>query len=220
MDKHDIYEDIRKKIREERLLPGQWLVERELCASYGLSRTPIREVLWRLCRDGLLHQETNRGFTVMQLNLGQIIDVFQMREAVEGMASRLASSKGGNAFLETLREIKSNLRQVDIEQNVFAGVLLGRKLHNAIAEAADNSLMADVYPKLMNLTILTSNLTRKSMEIERASRNAHLELIDALLMRDEERSERIMRNHLRDTCRVLVAQFYPGMLDVKHNSCD
>ncbi|MDI6726314.1 MAG: GntR family transcriptional regulator [Smithellaceae bacterium] len=220
MDKQGVYEDIKLRIMEEKLLPGQWLIERELCESYGLSRTPIREILWRLCNDGLLHQESNRGFTVNRLNLDQILDVFQMREAVEGMAARLASSKGGNAFMEKLRELKNQLLQVDIEKNAFAGVLLGRALHNAIVAAAGNGLMSDVYLKLMSLTILTSNLTRKSTEIERASRDAHLELIDALLKRDEDLGERIMREHLRDTCRVLVAQFYPGMLDVKHNKRD
>ncbi|MDZ4165932.1 MAG: GntR family transcriptional regulator [Smithellaceae bacterium] len=216
MDKQGVYEDIKQKIMEEKLLPGQWLVERELCESYGLSRTPIREILWRLCNDGLLHQESNRGFTVNRLNLDQILDVFQMREAVEGMAARLASSKGGNAFMAKLQALNNQLREVDIEQNAFAGVLLGRELHNAIVAAAGNGLMSDMYQKLMSLTILTSNLTRKSTEIERASRDAHLELIDALLKRDEDRSERVMREHLRDTCRVLVAQFYPGMLDAKH----
>ena len=43
MMKHDIYEDIKKQIIQEKLLPGQWLVERDLCQTYGLSRTPIRE---------------------------------------------------------------------------------------------------------------------------------------------------------------------------------
>lgn len=216
MDKLAVYEDIKQKIIEEKLLPDQWLIERDLCESYGLSRTPIREVLWRLCADGLLHQESNRGFTVRSLNLDQILDVFQMREAVEGMAARLASSKGNGAFMEKLAGIKENLLQVDIEQNAFAGVLLGRELHNAIVTAAGNGLMSDMHQKLMSLTILTSNLTRKSSEIERASQDAHLRIIDALLKRDEVLSERIMREHLRDTCRVLVAQFYPGMLDTKN----
>ncbi len=220
MDKQHVYEDIKQKIIEERLLPGQWLIERELCECYGLSRTPIREVLWRLYNDGLLHQESNRGFTVKRLTLDQVLDIFQLREAVEGMASRLASSKGSNGFMEGLREIKDKLLEVDIEQNSFAGIMLGRRLHNGIIEAAANGLMSDIYEKLMNLTILTANITRKSVAIERASRDAHLAIIDALLSRDEVLSELRMREHLRDTCRVLVAQFYPGIIELKNNRPD
>lgn len=218
MDKKTVYDDIKQKIMEERLLPGQWLIERELCEAYGLSRTPIREILWRLCNDGLLQQEANRGFTVNRLTLDQVFDVFQMREAVEGMAARLASSKGNSNFLEKLREIEERLLAVNIDENPRAGVILGRELHDAIAAAAGNALLSDMYQKLRNLTILTSNITRKSKDIEKASREAHLELIKALQNRDEDRAEWVMREHLRETCRVLVAQFYPGIMANRNNN--
>ena len=48
MDKQTVYEHIKQQIIEEKLSPGHWFVERELCATYGLSRTPIREILWKL----------------------------------------------------------------------------------------------------------------------------------------------------------------------------
>ncbi len=213
MMKHDIYEDIKKQIIEERLLPGQWLVERDLCETYGLSRTPIREILWRLCADGLLFQESNRGFTVRRLNLEQILEVFQMREAVEGMAARLACSKGGEAFRSAIREIKTRLEKINIERDPTGGVQLGRRLHTAIIEAAGNVLMSETCEKLNNLTILTSLITRKSPPIEKASRDAHIRIIDSLLVQDDAGSEQAMRDHLRETCRNLVEQFYPGMLN-------
>ena len=48
MNKQAVYEHIKQLIIEEKLLPGHWFVERELCATYHLSRTPIREILWKL----------------------------------------------------------------------------------------------------------------------------------------------------------------------------
>jgi DNA-binding GntR family transcriptional regulator len=213
MEKLDIYRDIKKQIIEERLLPGQWLVERDLCETYGLSRTPIREILWKLCADDLLHQESNRGFTVRRLSLEQIIEVFQMREAVEGMAARLACSKGDEAFHSTIREIKSMVEEVNIDKDATGGIQLGRRLHNAIIETAGNALMSETCEKLNNLTILTSLITRKSPLIEKASRDAHVRIIDSLLEQDDIRSEQAMRDHLRETCKNLVEQFYPGMLN-------
>jgi DNA-binding GntR family transcriptional regulator len=73
-------------------------------------------------------------------------------------------------------------------------------------------MMLGIYERLKNLTNLTSNMTRKSSAIERVSKEAHLAIISALLEQDEEKSERLMRQHLRDTCRLVVEQFYPGML--------
>ena len=74
VDKQSAYEDLRQQIVEEKLQPGQWLVERDLCNTYGMSRTPVREVLWKLTVDGLLEQEPNKGFAVRKLSLEQIFE--------------------------------------------------------------------------------------------------------------------------------------------------
>ena len=109
MDKTTVYEDIRRQIVEEKLAPGQWLIERELCETYRMSRTPIREILWKLTADGFLEQEANRGFVVRRLGLEQIFEIFQAREAIEGMAARLACRRGGEAFpLDAARDQEKN----------------------------------------------------------------------------------------------------------------
>ncbi len=218
MDKQAVYEDIKQQIVDEKLSPGHWFVERELCAAYGLSRTPIREILWKLMSDGFLEQEPNRGFVVRKLGLEQIFEVFQAREAVEGMAARLACSKGNESFRSTLREMMEKLNKLDAEADPARGSVLGRQLHGAILEAARNRIMVGIYENLKNLSILTSNITRKSPNIEKVSKEVHLLLIDALLEQDEEKCERLMREHLRDTCRQIVEQFYPNMLGSASNN--
>jgi DNA-binding GntR family transcriptional regulator len=212
MDKHTVYEDMRRQIVEEKLVPGQWLIERELCETYSMSRTPIREILWKLTADGFLEQEANRGFVVRRLGLEQIFEIFQAREAIEGMAARLACRRGGEAFHATLREIKKKISRANIAADPVLGIGLGRELHRAIMQAAHNGIMTDISQKLDNLTVLTANITKRSPVIEKASADAHLSIINALLQQDEEKSEQLMREHLRETCRHVVEQFYPGML--------
>jgi len=218
MDKNVVYEDIRRQIAEERLLPGQWLIERELCETYRMSRTPIREILWKLTADGLLEQATNRGFVVRRLGLEQIFEIFQAREAIEGMAARLACRRGGEAFQTTLREIRKKITRANIEADPVLGIELGRELHGAIMNAAHNQIMADINERLENLTVLTANITKRSPAIEKASANAHLNIINAMLQQDEDKGEQLMREHLRETCRHVVEQFYPGMLETSLNS--
>jgi len=217
MSKSKVYEDIRRQIVEEKLVPGQWLIERELCETYSMSRTPIREILWKLTSDGFLEQEANRGFVVRRLGLEQIFEIFQAREAIEGMAARLACRRGGEAFHSTLQEIKKKIAKTDIESDPMRGIALGRELHRAIMDAAHNSIMADIAAGLENLTALTSNITKRSPAIEKASAAAHLNIINALLRHDEDKGEQLMREHLRETCRYVVEQFYPGMLATSSN---
>jgi DNA-binding GntR family transcriptional regulator len=213
MDKTIVYEDIRRQITEERLAPGQWLIERELCETYRMSRTPIREILWKLAADGFLEQEANRGFVVRRLGLEQIFEIFQTREAIEGMAARLACRRGGESFHAALREIKKKISGADVAADPGKGITLGREMHRAIMAAAHNGIMADINERLENLTVLTANITKRAPVIEKASADAHLKIISALLQRDEDKSEQLMREHLRETCRYVVEQFYPGMLD-------
>jgi DNA-binding GntR family transcriptional regulator len=218
MDKSTVYEDIRRQIVEEKLAPGQWLIERELCETYSLSRTPIREILWKLTADGFLEQEANRGFVVRRLGLEQIFEIFQAREAIEGMAARLACRRGGAAFHSKLRDIKKKITKTNIESDPVLGIALGRELHKAIMDAAHNSIMADINERLDNLTVLTANITKRSPTIEKASAAAHFNIINAMLQQDEEKGEQLMREHLRETCRHVVEQFYPGMLETSSSN--
>jgi DNA-binding GntR family transcriptional regulator len=213
MNKIMAYEDIRRQIVEEKLVPGQWLIERELCEIYSMSRTPIREILWKLTADGFLEQEANRGFVVRRLGLEQIFEIFQTREAIEGMAARLACRRGGENFRAALREIKKKIVKANVESDPVLGIALGRELHRAIMQAAHNGIMADINVRLENLTVLTANITKRSPAIEKASADAHLNIIDAMLQQDEDKGEQLMREHLRETCRNVVEQFYPGMLE-------
>jgi len=217
MDKIKVYEDIRRQIAEEQLAPGQWLIERELCETYSMSRTPIREILWKLAADGFLEQEANRGFIVRRLGLEQIFEIFQTREAIEGMAARLACRRGGEAFHARLRNIKKKIATANIQSDPIVGIALGRELHSAIMDAAHNSIMADINERLENLTVLTANITKRAPAIEKASAEAHLNIINAMLQRDEDKGELLMREHLRETCRHVVEQFYPGMLETSSN---
>ena len=218
MKKNEVYEDIRLQIAQEKLQTGQWLIERELCKAYSMSRTPIREILWKLTADGFLEQEANRGFIVRRLGLEQIFEIFQTREAIEGMAARLACLKGGESFRSTLREIKKKITETNIESDPAAGIALGRELHRAIMEAAQNSIMTDINKRLENMTLLTANITKRSPTIEKASAEAHLNIINAILGLDQEKAEQMMREHLRETCRHVVEQFYPGMLETSSSN--
>src|SRR4030042_496602 len=148
MEKNAVYEDLRRQIVQEKLRPGQWWIERELCETYRVSRTPIREILWKLTVDGFLEQEANRGFVVRRLGLEQIFEIFQTREAIEGMAARLACLKGGEAFRSTLREIKKKITRTNIEYDPAAGIALGRELPRALMETAQNRIMVDINKRL------------------------------------------------------------------------
>jgi DNA-binding GntR family transcriptional regulator len=207
MDKNDLYKELRLKIFNEEISPGTWLVERELCEKYNLSRTPVREILRVLVSDGLITLEPTKGYSVKKLSFEEIVEIFQARESVEGMAARLSCLRGDQDFLHKIEKIKNQLEQIDINKDTYLGIETGKKLHNTIIKAASNKILDEFYKKLSNLAALTRNLSKRSVEIERNSRNDHIAIAKAILEKNEEKSEHSMRKHIKGTC-LLLTQSY------------
>lgn len=207
MTKEKIYIDLKERIIRDELPAGQWLVERELCDNYQISRTPMREVLQRLVSEGLLDLHRSKGYAVKALSMKEIVEIFQAREAIECMLTRLACHNADEHLVARLQEIKLDLEEIEIEKDISRGVEIGRKLHNLISETAKNSLLYDYYLGIKDLSALTRNISKRSVEIEKRSKMEHLEIVEALLKGNEEQSENCMRNHLRNTCERIVETY-------------
>jgi len=207
MNKEGLYGQLKEQIFNEDIAPGTWLVEREISEKYNVSRTPVREVLRVLATDGLITLEPNKGYYVRKLSFEELIEIFHARESVEGMLTRLACAKANETFLDEIRIIRKEIEEIDIESNPSIGVEVGHTLHDAIVRQAHNEILGEFYRKLNNLTLLTRNMTKMSVSIEKNSRNDHLKIADALLNRDEDQSEHAMRRHIQSTC-ILLSKRY------------
>jgi DNA-binding GntR family transcriptional regulator len=207
MNKNELYKELKSKIFDEDISPGTWLVERELCDQYSLSRTPVREILRVLVSDGLITLEPTKGYSVRKLSFEEIVEIFHARESVEGMAARLSCLRGDQDFLSLVEKIKYQLEEIDIDKDTYLGVEIGHKLHNALIKAAGNKILDEFYEKLNNLAALTRNLSKRSVEIEQNSRNDHIAISKAILEKDEEKSEHAMRKHIKNTG-LLLTQSY------------
>lgn len=204
MDKDAIIKDMTVKITTEFFPQGKWLTERDISEMYGISRTPVREILRTLTNMGLVEQLAGKGVRVRQLNLDDIIEIFNAREAVETMCVRLACKFGDENFMEEMRRAKAELVDVDVDKNIIQAMDLGRSMHDCIAEAANNSILLEFYAKLKNLVALTRIITRHTPNVEQNSKASHLDIITAIEARDAARAERLMREHLRLTCKMTV----------------
>lgn len=212
--KERIYLDLREKIINEEIKPGDWLVERKLTEIYKVSRTPIREVLHMLMEDGLIELNGKKGYTVRKLSLEDFVEIYTAREAIEGAAARLACRRRDAELLEKLSDLKEKLKLVDIDKDPAQGVALGRQLHDLLIEYSGNKILKKFYEKLRLLTNMTRNITKRSAEIEKRSRDDHVKIIETILFGDEAKAEELMRKHLRETLKSVIDSYYS--LIMKH----
>ena len=210
MKKDEILNDLHSRIVDGSFLPGDTLVERKLCEKYGLSRTPIREILWALVSEGLVENKPSKGFFVCKLSWQRIFEIYQTLEAVEGMAARLACQYADSSFIMKIKAIRTKLEPLDTEKNTNDCVLLGREMHTEILIAGKNKFLTDFDEKLKTITRLAINMIdRKNLEKE--SKQYHILIMRAIIDKDADKSEMYMRKHLQISRNKIVSLVYPDI---------
>lgn len=135
------YEALRRAIIEQALLPGTRLPEDELAAQFGVSRTPIREVLTRLQNEGLVDAGPRRTATVAQPSLSEARKVFEVRRALEREAVRLVARRWQPVCAHRLEAIVKQEEAARASKDTRSAIRLAGDFHLALAEMADNFLL-------------------------------------------------------------------------------
>lgn len=200
------YDAIKTAILSLHLKPGEPLVERELATRLGISKTPVRGALVRLEREGLVTMVPFKGAIVARIYKDDIREIFQLREALEGLAARLAAPMFSEAdYLEGQR-IHQAAEQAFQEQRYTECSQVGHGLHDLILRRADNSrlrlIVKNLDDQLQRFRLVSAaipgRLARSSQE--------HVEILEALHARDAALAERLMKEHLQGVLADLVTQ--------------
>jgi DNA-binding GntR family transcriptional regulator len=176
--------------------PGSSLQEAELSRRLGMSRTPLREAIRRLSEEGLVEVLPYRGARVVRLDGRQLHELFDVREAVEGLAARLAARRAARPHLDRTRQVlRARLRQVSRAGAQYRAPALD--FHQEIVKAAGNRLLADVARRLYARLWLARTVSGAFRERAAGAAREHLEILDAIARRDGDAAERLMRQHIR-----------------------
>jgi DNA-binding GntR family transcriptional regulator len=196
-----VYTRLREAILSADLRPNQRLVEDELANWLNVSRTPVREALLSLEREGLV--ERDRGWIVHEHQPAEIQARMECRLAIEGYASYLAAGRRSEADLQELRSIAEAMEKPGILRAEF--MRLNDCFHQRITEAACNPSLVSLHSQTkLNYWDLSVPLTF-SLEAERKIQEQHRALIDAIAKGDAARAETIAREHIQLTLDVVLA---------------
>ena len=180
------------------LVPGQPVVERDLARKLGVSRTPIREALADLTREGLIRTVGARARIVAEPSVRDISELYDLREMVEGMATRLLALRITEPLLKELRELAEGL------DNDALGVPEDFRFHGLIVEHCGNGRLnriADAIHIQWATFRFAETLQKRGVLPKRSNKNlkaSHRAIIDAFERRDPDRAERAARDHIRE----------------------
>ena len=208
------YETVRELILNGAYAPGQRMLEEELAQRVGVSRTSVRDSLRRLCGEGLVRIEANRGTFVAELSHAEIAEIFDLRAVLEGHATALAALNAKTADLEELSEIASDIDKLLREETQPEGQLFSRfqasntRFHCTILRASGSRRLQAMSTALLELPLVTLKLRSWPGEVSVGRSNAeHWDIIEALRARDPVLSRLRLQAHILSTRpRGLVAQ--------------
>lgn len=123
------------------LAPGAKVPEKDLCARFGVSRTPMREALKVLASDSLVRLEPNRGAWVTLVTVAEVEEVFPVLGALEALAGELACKHITDAEVETVRMLHTQMLQSYEDRQLDTYFTLNQQIHRAILLAARNDTL-------------------------------------------------------------------------------
>jgi DNA-binding GntR family transcriptional regulator len=171
------------------------LDERQLASDLGVSRTPVREALVQLEREGFLRSIPRRGIYVVRKTRAEVIELITAWAALESMAARLVTQTAGDEEIAGLRRMFVTFENgaVAAKLDEYSDVNIG--FHQAIIRMSRNRVLIDLAE---NLFTHMRMIRRKTIgEMDRADRSIrdHIDIIEALEARDTNRAEELVRNH-------------------------
>jgi DNA-binding GntR family transcriptional regulator len=171
------------------------LDERQLASDLGVSRTPVREALAQLEREGFVRSIPRRGIYVVRKTRHEVIELITAWAALEGMAARLATQKASDQEISALRQMFATFEGGEVQAKLDEYSEVNIEFHQAIIRMSHNQVLIDMAE---NLFTHMRMIRRKTIgEMDRADRSIrdHIHIIEALEARDTKSAEELVRNH-------------------------
>ncbi len=190
------YDAIKDAILAFRLKPGESLVESDLANQLNISKTPVRDALLRLEKEGLVVKVPYKGATVSEVNQQTMNEIFEIRAVLEGLATRLATALIAANHLENLGVLINQHEQALLRSDNDEASQLNRQFHELIVQQASNQRLKQILANLDEH--LKRYRTLSNFQIGRLGKSIeeHRQILNALCEGQAGQAEAAMRAHL------------------------
>lgn len=189
-----VYDQLRTDLIACRLAPGMEIRESELALRFGVSKSPVRDALMRLEREGLVITTPRQGYRVSPVSIADVDDMFHLREALERACMERIVRTASDEQLATLDRFR------EFDEAVWSGgfVAYNREFHRTLAHLSGNARMRDYLIDLIDQMERAVQLSLSSLKKgdPRSVVEEHAEIIDALQGRQAKQAQRLASSHV------------------------
>jgi DNA-binding GntR family transcriptional regulator len=201
-----VRQELKEQILDCSLAPGVRVIEKDVCAKMGISRTPLREALNQLSQEGLVKLIRHRGYQVAPITLQDLRDLFELRRIVESESAFLAATRRSPEEVAKLRQL-AGLPYLPGERKTYKTYLRNNTtFHVAVACCSHNVRLASIVRSLLEQMERPIYLGLDIGIDSATATGEHLNLVKAIEARDPELARRIMIEQIGNTeHRILMA---------------
>ena len=190
-----VYLGIKQNIFDFQLLPGDRFTENEVAARLKVSRTPVREALYRLQREGYLQVQFRSGWSVRELDFRQFDDLYDLRIALETACVKALCDRAGRPDLEALKSVWLVAPEKRLRDGERVCVL-DEDFHGTLVAATGNLEMARCHQEVTDRIRLLRRLDFTEPERIAATYDEHAQILRAVARRNADRAIRLLRKHI------------------------
>jgi DNA-binding GntR family transcriptional regulator len=193
-----VYEVLRRSILDGELSPGHRLRSDVLANELKVSRTPVREALRKLETEGLV-DASRSGLVVRQSSEEDLVEIFYLREALEGMAARLAAENATRAEIDELHALFEDMEAVAARGDIALVRKLTGEFHLLVCRASHNKRLIQSLQGLLDHVRQAQSSTLYMPGRPADALKEHRALLRAIEKRDPDLAETLARQHRRKT---------------------
>jgi DNA-binding GntR family transcriptional regulator len=191
-----VFDNLKQAIIRGNITPGEWLVESHIAQMLGMSRTPVREAIHKLEREGLIKRQPRGGFTVLGLSREDIEETFGIRSVLEGYAAKLATVKHRSKELEALEKKIEEFQECLKKRQLDVLPEINTEFHDLLYALSKSPRLIHMINALRDQIFKFRQMILKDDKLASISNKDHIRMLNFMRKRDAEGVERLVRDHI------------------------
>lgn len=192
-----IFEEIQQAIYSGKLSSEERLTESKIAKKLGVSRTPVREALYRLASLGLIKMIPHRGFIISQWSLKEIEDVLDLRIVLESFAIKLAIERIQPKEIDEFKELIKQMEEAVSNKDNIRTSFLNTLFHDKIITSSNNMALLEVIEpiksKIYHFRIMSIYSEHRLGE----SFHEHKDILNTIIAKDIKSAQKLITEHIK-----------------------
>lgn len=200
-----VYEELKIQILTGQIVPGTRMMEVDLAEEMGVSRTPIREAIRKLEKEGLVTIEPRRGAYASMISTQDMVEILEVRQDLEGLAAYFAATRMSPVEMEELKEIADKYNDAVKSGNMKELIRYDTQFHRLIVDSCNNKILVNMVEQLQELVLRFRYIYYDNFKRGEEMPREHQEIIDAIASGDADRARAAADVHI-DRLKQLVIE--------------